>query len=346
LSSSKENSYILQKEIEEKFNLNADPVVAISPDLNAAQALYTGIQEHPDQYDTFDTLVSIYSFMPTAQRAHDNVEILEHFNAQLEKMHFSWNMLPEQFKKEQSWLEKAVHAKPYDIDKLPLEILQYFQTLPEAQPENRGFLTYIYPRVDLGNGKSLWRFADQATHIKTSAGNTIQAAGLPLLYARLAHMVIQDGLLTVFIASIWVFLMHLLDFRSPFLALISVLPLGIGLCMMLGVLNIIGSSLNFMNIVMLPILLGFGISHGLYILHRFLDGMPVYALMRSVGVAVFSSTSTAIAGFAALFASHHQGLRSMGLLACVGLSTTLWVSFTVLIGCLLWMEKKSKTPEI
>jgi predicted RND superfamily exporter protein len=52
--------------------------------------------------------------------------------------------------------------------------------------------------------------------------------------------------------------------------------------------------------------------------------------LRSVGAAVASSTLAAVAGFASLLVAGHNGLRSMGLVACIGLITTLVVSFTVL----------------
>ncbi len=56
--------------------------------------------------------------------------------------------------------------------------------------------------------------------------------------------------------------------------------------------------------------------------------------LRSVGAAVASSTLTAIAGFAALFVAKHNGIKSMGYVACIGLTTTLVVSFTVLAAVL------------
>jgi hypothetical protein len=89
-----------------------------------------------------------------------------------------------------------------------------------------------------------------------------------------------------------------------------------------------------MNLVILPILLGFGVSHGLYLLHRFLEGTSPLVALRSVGGAVASSTLTTIAGFGALGFAQHLGLRSIGYVACLGLGTTLLVSFTVLASVL------------
>src|SRR5690606_7719514 len=101
----------------------------------------------------------------------------------------------------------------------------------------------------------------------------------------------------------------------------SVIPLGLGLWMMLGLMSITNEQLNFMNLVILPILLGFGVSHGLYLLHRSLEGTSPAVAFRSVGAAVASSTLTAIAGFASLFFASHQGLQSIGYVACLGLAT-------------------------
>ena len=157
-----------------------------------------------------------------------------------------------------------------------------------------------------------------------------RAAGAAQLFARLARIVLGDGQLTVLLVTLWILVMHFLDFRNVKLALASVIPLTVGLAMMLGLMTAFDLHLNFMNIIILPILLGFGVSHGLYLLHRFLEGTSPVVALRSVGAAVASSTLTTAAGFAALMAASHNGLKSMGIVACIGLITTLVVSFTVL----------------
>jgi predicted RND superfamily exporter protein len=108
----------------------------------------------------------------------------------------------------------------------------------------------------------------------------------------------------------------------------------VGLVMMLGLMALTDHRLNFMNIIILPILLGFGVSHGLYLLHRFLEGTSPVVALRSVGAAVASSTLTAIVGFASLMLAPHNGVKSIGFVACLGLTTTLIVSFTVLAAVL------------
>ncbi len=238
--------------------------------------------------------------------------------------------LPPEMQEKATLFKKILSAKPFDVHGVPEIYAKQFRHLPTTSPENHGYLTFIYPSVDLWDGKLMLQFADETSLIKTESGKEFRAAGAAPLYARLARIVLADGKLTVMLVALWILIMHFADFRSAPLALASVIPLTVGLAMMLGFMSLFDLRLNFMNIIILPILLGFGVSHGLYLLHRFLEGTSPVVALRSVGAAVASSTLTAVAGFAALLGASHNGLKSMGLVATIGLITTLVVSFTVL----------------
>lgn len=320
----------LQDEIARRFAISSDPVAIATADLPATLRLFEELTGHPAKYRTVDQVASIYSFVPPAQRAADNAAILRAWRAELQQMGVGLDLLPAAWAPHRPLIEKILAAEPYTVQQVPAVYQDAFQALPSARPENRGYLTFLYPAVDLMDGQQLLAFNREVDVITTAAGETFRSAGLAVLFGKLAEIVLWDGKVTVVLAALWILLLHYLDFRSVSLALASVLPLGIGLVMMLGLMALTGHPLNFMNIIMMPILLGFGVSHGLYLLHRFLEGVSPRVALRSVGAAVASSTLTAIAGFASLFAAGHQGLRSMGYVATLGLATTLLVSFTVL----------------
>jgi hypothetical protein len=122
----------------------------------------------------------------------------------------------------------------------------------------------------------------------------------------------------------------LLDLRSLSATLIALVPLVLGLGVMFGAMSLFGFQLNFMNIVVLPIVLGYSLSHGVYLIHRFREGTSPRQALRSVGRAVACSTLTTLAGWAALLFAGHRGLKSMGILACVGMTAVLLVSFTIM----------------
>jgi predicted RND superfamily exporter protein len=318
----------LQDEINERFKISSDPIAIYTKTLDEAKEVYDELTQNPDKYKSIDQVVSVYTFVPPPEVAKANRKILDEWEAELKDIDVA--ALPPEMQEKAALFKKILSAKPFDVHGVPEIYAQQFRHLPTTRPENHGYLTFIYPGVDLWDGKQMLQFADETGVIKTASGKEFRAAGAAPLYARLARIVLADGKLTVLLVSLWILIMHFADFRSVPLALASVIPLTVGLAMMLGFMSLFDLRLNFMNIIILPILLGFGVSHGLYLLHRFLEGTSPVVALRSVGAAVASSTLTAVAGFAALLAASHNGLKSMGLVATIGLITTLVVSFTVL----------------
>ncbi|MFO0595619.1 MAG: MMPL family transporter [Myxococcaceae bacterium] len=330
----------LQDEINRRFKISSDPIAVYTKDVEGAKDIWDSMTDDPDhnynvdtsKYPTVDQVVSIFTFTPPPKTAEANAKVLAEWREELKDIDVA--SLPPEMQDKAAFFMKVLEKKPFDVYGVPEVYASQFRHLPTTKPENHGYLTFLYPKVDLWDGKNLLTFADQTRTIKGKSGAEYPSAGLAILYAKLARIVLWDGKITVLLAALWILIMHYLDFRSVTLALASVVPLGIGLLMMLGMLSITNHRLNFMNLVILPILLGFGVSHGLYLLHRFLEGTSPLVALRSVGGAVASSTLTAIAGFASLGFAQHLGLRSIGYVACLGLGTTLLVSFTVLASIL------------
>jgi hypothetical protein len=331
----------LQDEISKRFEMSSDPIAVYTKTLVEAEALYKELTDpkNREKYSTIDQVVSIYTFVPPEETAKANAKILQEWQEELKEIDVA--ALPPEVQEKATLFFKMLEARPFDVHGVPEIYASQFRHLPTTKAENHGYLTFIYPNVDLWDGKQMLTFADQTSAIPTpelkdpKTGEVIpaqvrRAAGAAPLFARLARIVLSDGQWAVFLVTLWILVMHFLDFRDVKLALASVIPLTVGLAMMLGIMTLADIHLNFMNIIILPILLGFGVSHGLYLLHRFLEGTSPVVALRSVGAAVASSTLTTAAGFAALLVASHNGLKSMGVVACIGLITTLVVSFTVL----------------
>lgn len=328
----------LQDEISRRFQISSDPIAVYTKTLEEAKEVYDELTLHKEKYPAIDQVVSVYTFVPPPETAKANAKILQEWQEELKDIDVA--ALPPEMQDKAAMFKKMLEARPFDVNGVPEIYAQQFRHLPTTKVENHGYLTFIYPGVDLWDGKLMLQFADQTGVIKTASGHEYRSAGAAQLYARLARIVLKDGQLTVFLVALWILVMHFADFRSVPLALASVIPLTVGLAMMLGFMSIFDLRLNFMNIIILPILLGFGVSHGLYLLHRFLEGTSPVVALRSIGAAVASSTLTAVSGFASLLAAEHNGLRSMGMVACIGLITTLVVSFTVLAAVMQLMHDR------
>ena len=332
-------SVLLQDEINRRFQISADPVAVYTPDLEEAGKVYDVFTPlDPKRFSTVDQLASLYSFVPAHDQQRRNAAILRDWRAELSR--FDRAMIPPEYEKRWDEAQVFLRAEPYDLGDVPDTYRKLFFHLPETPPEYHGVLTFIYPVVDLWDGKQMLRFADEVETLRTAEGREYHAAGLPILFAKLARIVLWDAKLTVALTALLLLGILLLDLRSLRSTLVALVPLVIGLGTMFGAMALLRRDLNFMNVVVLPIVLGYGLSHGVYLVHRFNEGTSPRQALRSVGGAVACSTLTTLAGWAALLAAGHRGLRSMGMLACLGMSTTLLVSFTIMPALLQLMHDR------
>ena len=115
-----------------------------------------------------------------------------------------------------------------------------------------------------------------------------------------------------------------------------------GVGWMLGKMALIGKHVNFMNVVVFAVVLGYGIGNGIHIFHRFRETGSVTLTMRYTGRAVVASCVTTLAGWGALLFANHLGLESMGVLACIGIGCVLVTSLTVMPAALQLAEDRAK----
>ena len=54
------------------------------------------------------------------------------------------------------------------------------------------------------DGKQMLEFSDQTSVITTESGHQYHSAGSPILFARLARIVLWDGKITVILAALWI----------------------------------------------------------------------------------------------------------------------------------------------
>lgn len=319
----------LQDEVAARFQMSADPVAIYTKDLADAKKVHAELYPlDRKKYSTVDQVLSIYTFVPPADQQARNAKVLADWKTDLADIDLE--SVPPEHQEKYKMLLGYLDTKPYDLAGLPGLYREQFTHLPTTKAENHGWLTFVYPVVDLWDGKQMLKFADEIEEIHTKDGSTFRAAGLPILFAHLAKIVLFDGKMSMILTGLLLLVLLYFDFRSLRSALVALLPLVAGMGTMLGVMALAGWSMNFMNIVVFPIVFGVGISHGVYLMHRFNEGTSPFEALRTVGLPVAASTITTLAGWAGLLWAGHKGLKSMGILACVGMTATLLVSFTVM----------------
>ena len=144
-----------------------------------------------------------------------------------------------------------------------------------------------------------------------------------LIAAKVLDWVKEKGPKAMLIAFGLVFLILLLDLKSFRLAVITFLPLLTGLALTGGLMAIFNVRLNFINIVMLPSIVGIMIDHCIYLSHHILDYSKGASLksLQETGSAIMLSALTSLAGYTSLNIAHHAGMNSIATVVELGIIT-------------------------
>ncbi|MCB1180091.1 MAG: MMPL family transporter, partial [Leptospiraceae bacterium] len=175
--------------------------------------------------------------------------------------------------------------------------------------------------------------------------NHAGTAGSVILFAKLAQIVQSEGYLAIIFTLLVVFFILLFFYKGILPAVISLVPLILGIVTMMGIMGITGIKINFMNILVFPIVIGYGIQNGIYIYIRYLEEKDIARTLIQVGPAIIASTLTTLVGWSALLLAEHRGLQSIGIAASIGIATTLIVALIVqpsLLEKLLFLENKKE----
>jgi len=167
-----------------------------------------------------------------------------------------------------------------------------------------------------------------------------RTTGSTLLVANFTYIVQKESRFIIAGTIILVILVLYASFRKLFYPLLVLIPLSAGVLFMMAVMTIFDVKVNYFNVAVFPIIIGYGIDSGIFIFMRYLEEKSISMSMFRTGAAVFASNLTTIVGFGALAIANHPGIRSMGYLACIGLTVLMIVSLTLLPAIIQFISEK------
>lgn len=215
------------------------------------------------------------------------------------------------------------------------------EDLPEALRErfvsrSGKFLLQVYPKKDVWQRQNQEEFVAQLRTIDPDVtGTPVQL----LEYISLLKKSYEQAALYSLGAIVLLVLIHFRRLGSVVLAL---LPVAIGSLWLGGVMGWCGIPLNPANIMLLPLVLGIGVTNGIHILNRFAEEQTPSILAKSTGKAVLVSGLTTIAGFGSLMLAEHRGISSLGLVMAIGVATCMFAGLTFLPALLNVMLRRRK----
>lgn len=209
---------------------------------------------------------------------------------------------------------------------VPLDSVPEFITRPFITREGEiGNFVIVFPRGNMADGRRSIRFSELIGQVTTPDGGEFYAASTQLVAADMLRLMQKESPLMISVTFALVFVLVFVSFRSVRWTLIAVTPLGFGLLWMLGMMVLFDVQLTFYNLVVLPTVLGIGNDGGVHLAHRYREEGKgsIRRVLRSTGEHVTMGALTNLIGFGGLLLSSHPGLRSIGVLAVVGIGSTL-----------------------
>jgi hopanoid biosynthesis associated RND transporter like protein HpnN len=149
-----------------------------------------------------------------------------------------------------------------------------------------------------------------------------RAIGGPISILESAHTIIRAFIEAAVLAIVAITLLLWITLRRFGDVLRTIIPLLVSGAVTLELCVLFGISLNFANIIALPLLLGVGVAFKIYFVMAWRSGRTAM-LQSGLTQAVILSAATTGTAFGSLWWSHHPGTSSMGELLVLSLICTL-----------------------
>jgi predicted RND superfamily exporter protein len=210
---------------------------------------------------------------------------------------------------------------------------------------NRKLFTFVFPRQGLWDKNDLAGLSKDLgeTALESGlSGKEWRLAGWPILTDHLKNLVWRDLADSLVLAGLAIAVALLLALRHPFYAALAAIPLVSGIVALLGIMALLTIKFNYVNFIVLPLIVGIGIDDGIHIVHHWRhdskEKLP--AILNRIGRAIVLTSLTTTIGFGSLVSSHYPGLRSIGWVTALGILTCLLAALFLLPAVLAWIDAK------
>ncbi len=271
-------------------------------------------------------VVGVDDLVPAGQA--DKVAALEKLQKQLGRVKVS--KLKEDEKPFYERAKRMAAAKPFTLDDMPRTIKQRFITV-----DGKGSMGVITTDGVFEESGKLIDWSDQVAELRAEIASRNVKGALAsenAIAGRIFRIITESGARLLGATFLVVFFVLLIEFRRLSHALIVLSSVALGMLLVAGGMAAFDIELNFMNAAVLPIVVGVSLDNAIHIFHRFVEEGPqsIPDVMRRTGAAALLSSSTNMAGFAALFVARHGGLRSVAELSVLGIAATVLTTTLVL----------------
>ncbi len=237
-----------------------------------------------------------------------------------------------------SRLREATLINEVTLDDLPSQLRSRMLT------EDGRARVQIFPAEQLTEEAAFTRFAREVQTVVPSA------TGLPMNMIAFAEATRDSFREALSYAVVLITLFLFILWRRPMPVILVLLPLALSNLLTIGIMATLGIAFNFVNVVVIPLLLGIGVDSGIHLVHRAevlaRENRHGELLSSTTARAVFYSALTTTVSFGTLALSSHKGVSSLGVVLGIGMVLTV-VSNLVFLPALIalrsdWEDRRGK----
>lgn len=334
-------SFVLDRQVTQLIGYSQSPLVMLPHSPAEERAVVEELranQARLGEHSTVDFVASLDTLVPHDQEKKQ--EVLRRLQTLLEDV--PEGQLDAQQREQLAELRQATRAEPFTLEQLPASMRRPFTDL-----NGQSHFVLVYPRVSLDDGQGIRALARELRQVKTPSGGPVAVAGEPMVLADILNMVTREspfiliGSLVAVLLAMWVTL------GSLRLALLCLTPTVVSLFALVGLMPLLGVQFNYLNILVIPVLIGTTVDAGVHLLTQLVspesDFVSVYS---ETGRAITGGLLTSALGFGALFLADHPGLNSIGALANLGFGVNLLVMLVAFPALLLLLSERRRRKRL
>jgi hopanoid biosynthesis associated RND transporter like protein HpnN len=207
-------------------------------------------------------------------------------------------------------LRLALAARPVTLADVPQDI-KHDWLLADGRARLQ-----VLPNASVRDSDSIRRFVDEVTGVMP------QATGAAVWIVRSAQTIVHAFSIAAVCAVVMIAILLSVALRRIMDVSLVMAPMLVGALLTALVMRLAGISLNFVNIIALPLLLGVGVSFNIYFVMNWRSGKTRVLGSATARGVIFSALTTGTA-FGSLALSNHPGSASMGRLLLISLGCTV-----------------------
>jgi predicted RND superfamily exporter protein len=325
------------------------PTVLLARDADEARAVSAALEAHQRRTPgtRIGEIVSIAQLVPADQEA--KLPVIRELRALATPENLAF--LPPDKRIAVEKVLPAGGVRPFGPQDLPAQL-----RLALSEVDGRvGTPVLVYPSPELSqwNGREVLQFAEELRSV-TLPRPDIPMASSMLVFADVLGAIRADGPRATLLSLAGVAALVLFAFglgrratggpglrRALADAGWVLASLAVGVVWFGGLAGALGTRLNMLNFIALPITFGIGVDYATNVFQRRRvdDARSIGSVIRTTGGAVALCSLTTIIGYASLLVARNQALFSFGLLAVMGEVACLAAALFALPAVLRWRER-------